>query len=69
MREQVCLKCAIPGDLARNWTRKDGPKTFNGQARGWQAIKCPASWESEPEIREKDVEQEPEQSGNDECPQ
>jgi len=33
IREQLCLKCAQPGHLARNCTKKDGPKSFNAQAR------------------------------------
>jgi len=68
MREQLCLKCAQPGHLARNCTRKEGPKPFNAQTRGWQPTKRPTPWQSKPKIRDIDVEQEPEQSGNDECP-
>jgi len=69
MREQLCLKCAQPGHLARNCTRKDGPKRFNAQARNWQPTRRPAPWQSKSKSREIEVEQEPEQSGNDECPQ
>jgi len=36
IREQLCLKCAQPGHLARNCPKKDGPKPFNVQARNWQ---------------------------------
>jgi len=32
-REQLCLKCPQPGHLARNCTKKDGPKPFNLQSR------------------------------------
>ena len=70
IREQLCLKCRQPGHLARNCLRKDGPKPFNAQARTWQPTKKifplgkPGS-----KIREIEVEQEPKQSGNDECSQ
>jgi len=33
MQEQVCLKCAQRGHLARNCPKKEGPKPFNAQAR------------------------------------
>ena len=68
IREQLCLKCAQPGHLARNCTRKDGNKPFNTQTRSWQPAKKPALRQSKPKIGEIEVEQEPEQSGNDECP-
>jgi len=67
--EQLCLNCAQPGDLARNCPKKDGPKPFNAQARNWQPAKKVAPWQTRPKIREIEVKQEPEQSGNDECPQ
>jgi len=69
IREQLCINCSKPGHLARNCTKKDGPGPFNAQARNWQSTKKPASWQTPPKIREMDVEQEPEQLGNDECPQ
>jgi len=69
IREQLCLKCAQPGHLARNCTKKDGPKLFNAQARSWQPAKKTAPWQTRPKIREIEVEQEPEPSGNDDCPQ
>jgi len=69
IREQLCLKCAQPGHLARSYPKKDGPKQFNPQARSWQPAKKVAPWQTRPKIREIEVEQEPEQSGNDECPQ
>jgi len=69
IREQLCLKCAQPGHLARDYTRKEGPKLFNEQARNWQPTKKTAPWQTKPKIREIEVEQEPEQSGNDEYPQ
>jgi len=69
MREQLCLKCAQPGHLARNCTRKDGPKPFNVPAKSWQPTKRHTPWQSKPKIREMDLEQEPEQLGNDQCPQ
>jgi len=69
IQERLCLKCAQPGHLARDCTRKEGPKPFNTQSRSWQATKKPAPWHTRPKIREIEVEQEPEQSGNDQCPQ
>jgi len=69
IREQLCLKSAQPGHLPRNCLKKDGPKPFNAQARSWQTTKKIASWQTRPQIREIEVEQEPEQSGNNECPQ
>jgi len=69
IREQLCLKCAQPGHLARSCTKKEGPKRFNAQARSWQPAKGPTTWQTRPKIREIEVEQEPEQSGKDDCPQ
>ena len=69
IREQLCLKCARPGHLARSCPKKDELKPFNAQARSWQPTKKTAPWQPRPKIREIEVEQEPEQSGNDECPQ
>jgi len=69
IREQLCLKCAQPGHLARNCTKKDGPKPFNAQARSWQPVKKTTPWQTRPKIREIEVAQESEQSGNDDCPQ
>jgi len=69
IREQLCLKCAHPGHLARNCTKKDGPRRLNAKARNWQPTKKPAPWQTRPKIREMEVEQGPEQSGNNEYPQ
>jgi len=69
IQEQLCLKCAQPGHLARSCPKKDGPKPFNAQARSWQPKKKVAPWQTRPKIREIKIEQEPEQSGNDNCPQ
>jgi len=69
IREQICLKCAHPGHLARSCPKKDGPKPFNAQVRSWQSAKKVAPWQTQPKIREIEIEQEPEQSGNDHCPQ
>jgi len=69
IREQLCLKYAQPGPLARNCPKKDGPIPFNAQARSWQSVKKTAPWQTRPKIRKIEVEQEPEQSGNDDCPQ
>jgi len=69
IREQLCLKCAQPGHLAGSCPKKDGPKPFNAQARGWQPTKKAAPLQTKPKIREIEGEQEPEQWGNDECPQ
>jgi len=69
IREQLCLKCAPPGHLARNCPKKEEPKPFNAHARSWQPAKKTAPWQTRPKIREIEVEQEPEQSGNDDCPQ
>jgi len=69
IREQQCLKCAQAGHLARSCPTKDRPKTFNAQVRNWQPAKKTAPGQNRPKIREIEVEQEPEQSGNDHCPQ
>jgi len=69
IREQLCLKCARPGHLARSCPKKDEPKPFNAQARSWQPAKKTAPGQTRPKIREIEIEQEPEQSGNDEYPQ
>ena len=37
IREQLCLKCAQPGHLARSCPNKHGPKPFNAQARSCNA--------------------------------
>jgi len=62
IREQLCLKCAQPGHLARSCPKKDGPKPFNAQTSSWQLAKQTAPWQTRPKIREIEVEQEPEQS-------
>jgi len=69
IQEQRCLKCVQPGHLARSCTKKDGPKPFNAQAKCWQPGKRTAPWQTRPKIREIEVEQGPEQSGNDSWPQ
>jgi len=69
IQEQLCLKCAQPGHLARSCLKKDGPKPFNAQSRSWQPAKKTAPWQTRQKIREIEVEQEPEQAGNDDCPQ
>jgi len=69
IREQLCLKCAQPGHLARNCTKMDRPEPFNAQAWSWQPAKQTTPWQTRPKIREIEVEQEPEQSGNDDCHQ
>jgi len=69
IQEQLCLKWVQPRHLARGCPKKDGPKPFNAQARSWQLAKKTAPWQTRPKIREIEVEQEPEQSGNDDCPQ
>jgi len=69
IREQLCLKCAQPGHVAWSCTKKDAPKPFNAQAKSWQPAKRTAPWQTKPRIREIEVEREPEQSGNDDCPQ
>jgi len=68
IQEQLCLKCAQPGHLARSCPIHDGPKRFTAQARSWQPAKKTGPWQTKPKIREIEVEQEPEQSGNDGCP-
>jgi len=69
IREQLCLKCAKPGHLAKDCSKREGFKPFNGQAKNWQPAKKITPWQTRPKIREIEVEQEPEQSGNDDCPQ
>jgi len=60
IREQLCLKCAQPGHLARSCPKKDGPKLFNAQPRSGQPAKKTAPWQNRPKIKEIEVEQEPE---------
>ena len=67
IREQLCLQCGQPGHLARDCLKKDGHKRFNSQARGWQPTKKVTLWLTRPKIREIEIAQEPEQSGNDDC--
>ena len=69
IRKQRFLKCAHSGHLAKSCPKKDGPKPFNAQARSWQPGKKTALWQTRPKIRDIEVEQEHEQSGNDDCPQ
>src|SRR6195952_3571323 len=69
MREQLCLKCGRPGHRAAACDRKNEPRPFNPQAKNWQPTRKPAPWQTRPKIREMEVEKEPEQSGNDDCPQ
>jgi len=69
IREQLCRKCAQPGHLARSCPKKDGPKPFNAQAKSWQPTKKVPPCQTRPKIRDIEIEQEPEQSGNDDCPQ
>jgi len=68
IREQLWLKCAQPGHLARDCTKKEGTRPFNTRARSWPHTRKPAPWQTRPKISEMEVEQEPEQSGYDECP-
>ena len=56
IQEQLCLKCAQPGHLARSCPKEDGSKPFNAQARSWQLTKKVAPWQSRPNITEIDVE-------------
>jgi len=69
IREQRCITCAQRGHLAWSCPKKEGPKPFNAQAWNWQPTKKTAPWQTKPKIREIQVEQEPEQSGNNDCPQ
>ena len=69
MRERLCLKCAQPGHRADTCTRQDQQKQFNPRAGNWQPAKRSASWQPRQKIQEMEVEKEPEQSGNEECPQ
>jgi len=55
--------------MARSCPKKDGPKPFNAQASSWQPTKKVAPWQTRHKIREIDIEQEPQESGNDDCPQ
>jgi len=69
IREPLCLKCTQARHLARSCPKKDGPKPFNAQARSLQPAKKTPPWQTKQKIREIKVEQEPEQAGNDDCPQ
>jgi len=66
IREQLSLKCAQPGHLARSCPKKHGPKPFNAQVRNWQPTRKIAPWQTRAKIREIEIEQEPQESGNDE---
>ena len=67
IQEQLCLKCAQPGHLARSSPKKYGSKPFNAEVRNWQPAKKIAPWQTKYKSREIEIEQEPEQSGNEEC--
>ena len=69
MRERLCLKCAQPGHRADVCTRQDQQKQFNSRTGNWQPAKRNAPWQPRQKIQEMEVEKEPEQSGNEECPQ
>ena len=69
IRGQLCLTFAQARHLARSCQKKDATKPFKAQARSWQPAKKTAPWQTRPNIREIEVEQESEQSGNDDCPQ
>ena len=69
MRERLCLKCAQPGHRADFCTRQNQTKQFNPRASNWQPTKRNAAWQPRQKIQEMEVEKEPEQSGNEECPQ
>jgi len=63
---QVCTTRTLGQELhEKRWTEKP----FNAQASSWQPAKKTAPWQTRPKIREIEVEQEPEQLGNDDCPQ
>jgi len=68
IQEQLGLKYEQPGHFARNCGKKHRPRTFNAQVRNWQPKNKPAPWLTRPKIIEMELEQEPELSGNDECP-
>jgi len=55
IQEQLCLKCAQPGHLARSCPKKDAPKPFNAQAMSWQHAKTTTPWQTRPKIREIEV--------------
>ena len=69
MRERLCLKCAQPGHRAEFCPRQDQLKQFNPKTSNWQPAKRNAPWQPRQKIQEMEVEKEPEQSGNEECPQ
>jgi len=56
IREQLYLKCAQQGHLARSCPKKDGHKPFNAQARSWQPAKKTAPWQTTSKIRGIEVE-------------
>jgi len=69
IREELCLKWAQPGHLARSCPKEDGPEPFKAQARSWHCTKKSRLWQNRAKIREIEIEQEPEESGNNDCPQ
>ena len=68
MRERLCLKCAQPGHRADVCTRQDQSKQSNPRTSNWQPAKRNAPWQLQQKIQEMEVEKEPEQWGNEECP-
>ena len=69
MRERLCLKCAQPGQRADVCENQSQPKQYNPKAGNWQTPRRNPPSQSRQRIQEIEVEKEPEQSGNEECPQ
>ena len=68
MRERLCLKCAQPGHRADVCEKQNQQRQFNPRAGNWQPAKQSTPWQPRQKIQEMEVEKEPEQSGNQECP-
>ena len=65
MRERLGLKWAQPGHQAEVCEKQ---KPSNLKAGNWQPVKRNVPWQPRQRIQEIEVEKEPEQSGNEECP-
>ena len=69
MRERLCLKCAQPGHRADVCEKQGQQKQYNPKMGNLQPPKRNSPWQPRQRIQEMEVEKEPEQSGNEECPQ
>jgi hypothetical protein len=68
MRGSLCLSCGKPGHRARDCRSPKDNKDYTTQQRGMSQGRQ-GRWQPRPAIKEIEIEQEAEQSGNEESPQ